>query len=156
MTRGVGPARPQELVDRFPADKSASMTAVGVLARVFLGEDPRKSDLIKKGAGIMSKLPPTWNKADGSIDMYYWYYGTLAMFQVGGRSWETWKKAMNKSMVETQRQDTEYCQYKGSWDPVGPWGLDGGRVYSRLLQTLRHLACRTVADDAAIRFEYRR
>ncbi len=136
ITRGVGPARPLDLVDRFPADKSASMTAVGVLARIFLGEDPRKSRLVQKGADIMAKLPPTWNKADGSIDMYYWYYATLAMFQVGDRPWKVWRQAMQKSMVETQRKDTDYCQYKGSWDPVGPWGLDGGRVYSTAVMAM--------------------
>ena len=136
VQRGSGSARPQDLVDRFPADKSEALTAVGVLARVFMGEDPRKSDLIKKGAALMSKLPPTWNKADGSIDMYYWYYGTLAMFQVGSRPWEAWKKAMNKAIVETQRKDTDHCQYKGSWDPVGPWGGDGGRVYSTALMAM--------------------
>jgi len=62
--------------------------------------------------------------------MYYWYYATLAMFQVGGKPWETWKKGMEKAMVGTQRKDTDFCEYKGSWDPIGPWGLDGGRVYS--------------------------
>ena len=37
---------------------------------------------------------------------------------------------MPKAMVQTQRQDTDFCRYKGSWDPIGPWGGDGGRVYS--------------------------
>ena len=68
--------------------------------------------------------------------MYYWYYATLAMFQVGGKHWDVWKKGMEKAMVETQRKDTDYCQYKGSWDPIGPWGLDGGRVYSTAILAL--------------------
>jgi len=129
-TRGTGPARPQELVDRFPNEKSESMTAVGMLARIFMDEDPRKSEIIKKGAELCRKLPPTWNESDGSIDMYYWYYATLAMYQVGGAAWEDWKKGLEKAVVETQRKDTDYCLYKGSWNPVGPWGPDGGRVYS--------------------------
>ena len=49
ISRGPGPARPQELVDRFPDEKSESMTAVGVLARIFLGEDPKKSDADQEG-----------------------------------------------------------------------------------------------------------
>ena len=73
LQRGTGPARPAALVDRFPADKSESMTAVGVLARIFMGEDPKKSDMIKKGAELCVKRLPTWNPADGSIDRYYWY-----------------------------------------------------------------------------------
>jgi hypothetical protein len=130
IQRGQGPARPQELVDRFPGEKSESMTAVGVLARIFIGEDPRKSDIVQKGAKLMAEHPPTWNPTDGSIDQYYWYYATLAMFQVGGDLWKKWNDAMQTSIVANQRMDTEYCQYKGSWDPIDPWGADGGRVYS--------------------------
>jgi hypothetical protein len=106
------------------------MTAAGVLARIFIGEDPRKHEMIKKGADLMAKLPPTWNAQDGSIDMYYWYYATLAMFQIGGDHWKKWNDAMQTSIVANQRMDTEYCQFKGSWDPIDPWGPDGGRVYS--------------------------
>ena len=32
MTRGTGSARPQELMDRFPADKSEAMTGVGMFS----------------------------------------------------------------------------------------------------------------------------
>jgi hypothetical protein len=134
-TRGSGPARPQDLVDRFPGEKSESMTAAGMLARVFMGEN-RNSAIIKKGAELCAKLPPRWDASDGSIDMYYWYYATLAMFQVGGRYWDVWKRGMEKAMVETQRKDTDHCQYKGSWDPIGPWGPDGGRVYSTAILAL--------------------
>jgi hypothetical protein len=130
ISRGQGPARPQELVDRFPNEKSESMTAVGLLARIFMHEDPKKSDVIKKGVDLCLKVVPTWNTTDGSIDMYYWYYATLAMFQVGGPGWDKWEKAMDTSMVANQRMEGTYCGFKGSWDPVDPWGADGGRVYS--------------------------
>ena len=86
--------------------------------------------MIKRGAQLLAQKTPQWNPADGSIDMYYWYYGTLAIYQVGGQPWKVWKKAMQGAMLESQRQDTDYCLYKGSWDPIGPWGPDGGRVYS--------------------------
>jgi hypothetical protein len=130
ISRGQGPARPQELVDKFPNDKSESMTAVGMLARIFMHEDPKKSDIIKKGGDLCMKLLPTWNLTDGSIDMYYWYYATLAIFQMGGEYWSKWEKALDTSMVANQRMEGTYCAFKGSWDPVDPWGPDGGRVYS--------------------------
>ncbi len=136
VQRGTGSARPQELVDRFPSEKSEAMTAVGVLARIFAGEDPNKSAIIQKGAALCANLPPTWNASDGSIDMYYWYYGTLAMFQVDGKPWKTWRAAMDKAIVQSQRKDTDWCLYKGSWDPIGPWGHDGGRVYSTALMAM--------------------
>ncbi len=86
--------------------------------------------MIKKGAELCAKLAPTWNTQDGSIDMYYWYYATLAMFQVGGEPWKKWEAAMKPAIIDTQRKDTDYCKLKGSWDPLDPWGVDGGRVYS--------------------------
>ncbi len=94
------------------------------------------SAIIQKGAALCAKLPPTWNESDGSIDMYYWYYGTLAMFQVDGKPWKIWRAAMDKAIVQSQRKDTDFCLYKGSWDPIGPWGHDGGRVYSTALMAM--------------------
>jgi hypothetical protein len=132
-SRGTGPARPQNRMDQFPADKSESLTAVGVLSRVFLGENPKQSEMIGKGTDLMLKALPVWDEESGAIDMYYWYYGSLAMFQVGGPAWRTWYTAMEDSMIESQRQDGDE---KGSWDPVGPWGEEGGRVYSTALMTM--------------------
>lgn len=134
--RGSGPARPTELVDKFPQEKSEAMTGVGLLARIFLGENPKTSEPIKKGSELCGKLLPTWNLQDGSIDMYYWYYATLAIFQVGGDVWNKWDKAMKTAIIDTQRMDTDYCMYKGSWDNVDPWGPDGGRVYSTAILAL--------------------
>jgi len=62
--------------------------------------------------------------------MYYWYYATLAMFQVGGEAWSKWEGALKSQVVDKQRHDTDFCMYKGSWDNIDPWGPDGGRVYS--------------------------
>jgi len=136
VQRGTGPARPQELVDRFPAAKSESMTAVAVLARIRMGEDPRRSANVQNGLARIAKKPPVWNPADGSVDMYYWHWGALAMYQAGDKAFTPWRTAMLKAIVDSQRKDTDYCGYKGSWDPIGPWGPDGGRVYSTAMLTL--------------------
>ena len=134
--RGSGPARTPERVDAFPAERSESMTAVGVLARVFLGENPATSKPIASGVRLCRARLPTWNTSDGSLDMYYWYYATLAMFQVGGDAWHAWDGAMKSAMVDTQRTDGDYAAYKGSWDPLDVWGADGGRVYSTAVLAL--------------------
>jgi len=126
---GGSPARPEGLQDKFPPEKSQSMTAVGILTRIFLGEDPRTSEMIRKGADLCVENPPVWNTDDGSIDMYYWYYATLAIFQVGGSHWKNWNKAMVPSIVKNQHGKSNGAR-TGSWDPIGPWGNDGGRVYS--------------------------
>jgi hypothetical protein len=137
MSRGSGPARPVERFQKFPPEKSESMTAVGVYLRVVaLGEDPKKGDLVRKGADRMIRLLPTWNDQDGSIDMYYWFYGTLAMYQMGGTDWDRWNSALQTSVLANQRMDTDPCQYKGSWDPADLWGVEGGRIYSTALCTM--------------------
>ncbi len=129
--RGTGPARPQDVMDKWPADKSESLTAVGVLSRIFCGEDPRRSEVIIKGTDLCLKALPVWDETSGAIDMYYWYYGSLAMFQVGGTPWKTWLEALKTAVIDHQRKDP--VSFKGSWDPVDPWGRDGGRVYSTAL-----------------------
>jgi len=126
---GGAPARPEGKADRFPPEKSQSMTAVGILTRIFLGEDPRTSPMIRKGADLCVQTLPVWNPDDGSIDMYYWYYATLAIYQVGGPHWRQWNKAMKDAIVHHQHGKGT-GRRRGSWDPIGAWGDDGGRVYS--------------------------
>jgi hypothetical protein len=119
------------MVDRFPGEKSESMTSVGVLARRLDGEDAR-SELVKRGFGLLEALPPVWNANDGSIDLYYWYYGFLASAHMPGDPW----RAHRGVIVQSQRRDGGVCGYEGSWDPADAWGPDGGRVYSTALMTL--------------------
>ncbi|MEN8151209.1 MAG: hypothetical protein ABFS86_15445 [Planctomycetota bacterium] len=132
--RDTGPARPEGMLDRWPPDKSAALTAIGILTRVHCGEDPRKSAIIGKSAERCLKRLPVWDMSEGTIDHYYWYFGTRAMYEVGGRSWKKWQKAIVAAVIDHQRMDP--VSYKGSWDPAGPWGASGGRVYSTALCTL--------------------
>ncbi|MFI5401768.1 MAG: biopolymer transporter ExbD [Planctomycetota bacterium] len=129
------PERAAGSVARWPPDRSQSMTAAGILARIVLGEDPRGSEPIGKGVKLCLERPPCWNPDSGSIDMYYWYWGTLAMFQVGGRRWDIWNKAMQEAIVKHQHPKGAGSR-TGSWDPLDPWGNDGGRVYSTALMTM--------------------
>jgi hypothetical protein len=130
----TGPARPEGQVDRWPPEKSESLTAIGILVRMYTGEDPRKSEIIAKGVDRCLKRLPVWDLASGTVDPYYWYYGSLALRKVGGRSWRKWDKALVAAVVDHQRRDP--VSFKGSWDPDGPWGASGGRVYSTALCTL--------------------
>lgn len=123
--------------DPYPFSKELScMTAVGVLCRLFAGEN-RRSDSIKKGVNILMKETPDWSpyrkKRKSKINMYYWYYATYAMFQFGGSSWREWNDAMQESLLPTQRVGG--CE-DGSWDPVGEWGAAGGRVYATAINAM--------------------
>ncbi len=120
--------RPQEKA--FSPDKTEATTAIGILARIYSGEDPRKSAVIKHGTALCLKKLPRWDAKGSSVEVYYWYFATLAMYQLGGDNWGTWSVALEKALLPNQRNDTTHCEFKGSWNPIGPWGADGGRVYS--------------------------
>lgn len=117
----------------FPAEKSECMTGVAILCRIFLGQDPKTNPIMEKGADLLMSKKPVWNPKDGSIDMYYWYYATYALYQIGGQRWNQWSQAMSDAILKQQKTDGHE---KGSWDPIGAWGADGGRVYSTAISVL--------------------
>ena len=67
------------------------------------------------------------------VDFYYWYYATLAMFQMGGDFWRQWNKSMKVALVDHQRTGGDE---NGSWDPIDAWGFAGGRVYATAINVL--------------------
>lgn len=136
QVRGLGPARPTELRERFPPERSEAMTAAGILIRMLEGQAVESSPAVAKGARLLAGLPPRWDEKDGSIDMQYWLFGTLAMRRVGGDAWKAWSEAARAAVLPHQRTDGDVCGAKGSWDPVDPWGPDGGRVYSTAMLCL--------------------
>lgn len=115
----------------YPYSKDLScMTAVGVLCRIFAGEKTN-TDAIKQGTSVLMDQIPRWRPQEGKrkskINLYYWYYATYAMFQIGGSKWREWNEAMIEALVRNQRVGG--CE-DGSWDPIGEWGIAGGRVYN--------------------------
>ena len=67
------------------------------------------------------------------MDHYYWYYGSYALYQMGPPHWDRWAKKLTPAVVKKQRQDGNF---KGSWDPEGAWGDQGGRVGTTALAIL--------------------
>ncbi|MBK8100804.1 MAG: terpene cyclase/mutase family protein [Planctomycetes bacterium] len=128
-----GSRHPGDHGTRFPVEKSEAMTAVGLFCRYFLGQDHRDSPVMVAAADRLLQRPPVWDPRAGTIDEYYWYYGTYALYQRGGEPWVRWSKHLHGAVVKTQLQDGNQ---KGSWDPIGAWGQDGGRVYSTAILTL--------------------
>ncbi len=47
-------------------------------------------------------------------NLYYWYYGTLAMYQHGGDAWFRWNAQVRDEIVRRQRPSGHAG---GSWDP---------------------------------------
>jgi squalene-hopene cyclase-like protein len=132
---GESPSRMPAFMSTFPPSKSESLTAVGMLVRIFAGHTLESDAMIDKGAELLVRKLPVWEPDTGAIDFYYWYYGTLAMHQVGGARWEKWNKALESAIIATQRVKEDEDEF-GSWDPVDPWSSEGGRIYATTLNCL--------------------
>ena len=115
---------------KFPIEKGEAMTAVGLFCRFFMGQNPKEKPIMKAAADRIMKKPPVWDEKGGSIDHYYWYYATYALFQMGGSQWAEWQKKLEVAVVKNQHLDKAKKNLYGSWDPKCAWGEDGGRVYS--------------------------
>ncbi len=130
---GGSVARPEGKQDRFPGEKSQAMTAAGILTRIHCGQKPRQSESITKGTRLCLDVEPQWDESAGTIDMYYWFIGTMALYHVGGKAWQRWNAALADAVVPHQRKKGAAA---GSWDPAGAWGGDGGRVVSTALMAM--------------------
>jgi hypothetical protein len=73
---------------------------------------------------------PVWRSDQSS---YFWYYGTLALFQHQGEHWQRWNKSLTEQLLANQQTEGHEA---GSWNPVDNWAKIGGRVYQTALCTL--------------------
>ena len=119
--KGLASYRPEEEV-------TPTMTAEALFSKQMLGIE-RDHPASREAVRYISRQRPKLSETN----LYYWYYGTLAMYQYGGEEWQEWNGSLRNLLVATQRQDGHA---KGSWDPRGPWGTYGGRLYSTALSTL--------------------
>ena len=116
--------------------RPARRTSISMVCRLFMGV-PRDDELLKLSARFPEAAPPEWSKED----FYYWYYGTLATFQMGGDTWKTWNKALKPTLIDNQRKggpmDGTENDVDGSWDyEKDPYGKKCGRTYSTALGAL--------------------
>jgi hypothetical protein len=105
-----------------------SMTAEALFCKQLLGTKRDDPAIVEAVEYLQQNLPRRTQQ-----DLYYWYYGTLAMYHHGGEPWDRWNRAMRDNLVSDQRTDGDFT---GSWNPRAPWGDYGGRVYSTALSTL--------------------
>ncbi|MBI4878452.1 MAG: hypothetical protein HY812_02165 [Planctomycetes bacterium] len=126
--RGGSSSRLLSLAEKWPPDKTEAMTALAMVCRVLMGEDPAQSKALRGGADLLRKRLPLWSVEDGTIDYFYWMFGAHAMWQMGGEEWDRWNKELLAAVIKMQQQHN--CE-KGSWDPrYDPWGEPGGRAYA--------------------------
>ena len=100
----------------------ATMTAVGLMCRIYLGWSQENPSLAR-GVFRLSEHGPSigdWTAAStgpasgrGYIDMYYNYNATQVMRLYGGEMWTKWNETMRECLVGTQI--TEGAN-RGSWN----------------------------------------
>lgn len=105
-----------------------SMTAEALFCKQMLGIDRKHASYAEAIDYLQANLPRRSKQ-----NLYYWYYGTLAMYQNGGEPWQRWNESLRDTLVADQRTDGKFA---GSWNPRAPWGDFGGRVFSTSLSTL--------------------
>ncbi len=120
--RGLARYQPNEPV-------TATMTAEAWVCRQFLGTG---------GPGPASTEAALYvlkHESDkGESNFYYWYYGTLALYQHGGPSWTRWNGRLRDRIVTLQRTAGHQS---GSWDPdESMYGAKGGRIYCTAMAAL--------------------
>ncbi|HUG89974.1 MAG TPA: prenyltransferase/squalene oxidase repeat-containing protein [Planctomycetaceae bacterium] len=105
-----------------------TMTAEALFCKQMLGLPREHRQSTEAVEYLLRHIPrrSEWNE-------YYWYYGTMAAYHYGGGGWRQWNEPLRELLVAEQRRTGEHI---GSWDPVGPWGQYGGRVYSTAVATL--------------------
>jgi hypothetical protein len=91
----------------------AAMTGVGILCLSLTGQHqnemlPRAGDFL-----LEQKVNNHW---DGSHFFYEIYYCTQAMFQLGGKYWDTWATEFYENALSHQRDD-------GSWGDPYPTAM---------------------------------
>ncbi|HEU5117829.1 MAG TPA: hypothetical protein VFT74_14475, partial [Isosphaeraceae bacterium] len=108
-----------------------TMTAEAWVCRQFLGVG---------GPGLASEEAADYLLVHGPdrdpFNLYYWYYGTLSMYQHGGPSWTRWNERVRDQLV---RRQVRGGHADGSWHPAecrDPYDKLGGRIYCTALAAL--------------------
>jgi len=97
----------------LPGSTPAAMFALGLL-----GEDIASAPFADARRYLLERAPSGFRfrgdeafvtRAVGNV--YFWYYGSLALFRLGGNDWERWNLALKESLLPAQEAD-------GSWPPL--------------------------------------
>ena len=98
--------------------------AIGLLCRLFLGYDPQAGPVRRQAKALLAEALP--------VDMYFWYHGSMGMFQVGDL-FPIWSRSVQQALVGLQHRADHAA---GSWSPIGEHDRKGGRILTTALGLL--------------------
>jgi len=113
---------------RYTANRDATptMTAVGLLCRMYLGWRQDNSTL-ERGVASLTAIGPSPD------NIYYNYYATQVLHHWGGADWRRWNEVMREQLIASQ---ISMGPAAGSWEPIGPHSRSGGQIYQTTLSLL--------------------
>ena len=120
----------------------AGMSALSMCIRAFTAHDPNDAFLEPAAKRLAADLPRV-GKDKLTIDYYYWYYGSLALFQFDGpdaprngeRYWRPWNKATLDALLDLQTSRGKDCRL-GGWLVPDRWCHSGGPIYATAINVL--------------------
>lgn len=137
--RSVSRGRMGGLASYRPDDgPTTPMTAEAMYCRQIVAEAiDAKPDLAanSEATATILAMPPEPSR----VNLYYWYYGTLALHHQqtasseSAAAWQSWNSAITQVLMNSQL--TEGVE-AGSWEPNCIWGGYGGRVYSTAIAAM--------------------
>ena len=130
------PSRLRSGYPTLPASTPAALFALSLL-----GLDPGAREFAEARRFVLDRAPQSYEsfgedafvfEAQGNL--YFWYYGSLALLRSGGGSWRRWNQAMKDTLLPAQQND-------GSWANISTYakfaGDDrGDRSYSTAMCVL--------------------
>ncbi len=105
---------------------ATAMTACGLLCKMYMG--------LPKDNPVLTGASEAFVKSGPTKDVYYNYYATQVMKQVGGPLWTQWDEKMKKELLSTQEKTDHMA---GSWfNKAGGHADVGGRLYQTTMSTM--------------------
>ena len=110
----------------------AAFAALGIISRRALAQRPDTHPILLASADqILLQAPRLDSPAQPSLHDYF--FGSLALHEIGGRHWKGWVKQLDKTLFRDQRRKGSVA---GTWDPALAWFPQGGRVEATALGVL--------------------
>jgi hypothetical protein len=131
------PFAPDTEAQKHGRKANETMTAVGLLMRLYVGWRRDNQHMIRGADYLMENLPAIGTRRNPQRDTYYWYYATQVMFHMKGKYWEAWNEKLHPMLVTSQIKEGTFA---GSWDPRRPvadrWAPHAGRMYVTTMNLL--------------------
>ncbi|MHC4222513.1 MAG: hypothetical protein ACYSUN_00850 [Planctomycetota bacterium] len=117
------------------------MTAIGLICKIFMGRHRSHPYCIGAANRLLQSIPEYDAEknaikytAGAEYPSYYWYYGSLAMYQMGGRFWRQWSRPLLTEGIPNIQIRGDACEH-GSWDSENMDSI-GGRIYATCMCVL--------------------